>query len=268
MTFYVNRNRPEPIFRQIRDYMREQILSGEWPEHYKLKPELELVETWGVNRGTLRKAIADLIDEGLLITVHGRGTFVASRMIEQPLAEHLVAFSEDLIKKGIPFETMVLEKQVVQPSQRVAALLSLPEPDARVLALSRVRTVQGLRSAVLRNYVVHARCPGIEAVDFSRQGLFATLEHQYRLHLTWGQRTFQAQVASPEIATLLDIAPGAPVMYLEQLTYTKDGKPIELSDIWLRGDRFRLSAIVTRDGDTRMDSAFIGTEPPLSTQNA
>ena len=266
MAFHIDRSRPEPIFKQIREYMREQILAGEWPEHYKLKSELELVETWGINRGTLRKAIADIIEDGLLITVHGRGTFVASRILEQPLAENLVAFSEDLIKKKIPFETAVLEKYVTQPSQRVAALLSLPSPDDRVFALNRVRSVQGSPAVVLRNYIVYARCPGIESLDFTQRGLFATLEHHYRLHLTWGQRTFQAQIASAEIATLLDITPGAPVMYLEQITYTKDGRPIELSDIWLRGDRFRLSAIVTRDGDTHMDSTFVGTEPSYSAQ--
>ena len=56
MVTMIDRTRPEPIYRQIRDWMRQQITSGLWPEHYKLKPETELIEDLGVSRGTLRKA--------------------------------------------------------------------------------------------------------------------------------------------------------------------------------------------------------------------
>jgi len=222
-----------------------------WPEHYKLKSELELVSELGVNRGTIRKAIADLIAEGLLVTIHGRGTFVVSRLLEQPLAEGLIAFSEDLIRKGIPFETRVLEQTVAEASQRVAALLAVPAND-RIFVLKRIRSVRQEPLAIIHNYLLYDRFPNIKDIDFTRQGLFATLENRFHTPLNWGQRTFQAQTANPEIAKLLGVSECDSVMYIEQVTYLADGSPIELSDIWLRGDRVRLSAIVKRDTAIRI----------------
>jgi DNA-binding GntR family transcriptional regulator len=251
MTFTVNRARPEPIYQQIREWMRQQVTSGLWPEHYRLKSELELVAELGVNRGTLRKAIANLIDEGLLVTIHGRGTFVVSHVLEQPLAEGLIAISEDLIRKGIPFETQVIEQTTIPVTQRVAGLLGIPL-GAEVFLLSRVRTVRQEPLAFTQNYLLYNRFPEIRTIDFTRHRLFETLEKQFHLSLSWGQRTFQAQVADEKTARMLGISVYDPVMYIEQVTYLRDGSPIELSDIWLRADRVRLSAIVKRDKDTHV----------------
>jgi DNA-binding GntR family transcriptional regulator len=242
----IDRSIPQPIYVQIREWMRQQITAGLWPEHYKLKSELELVAELGVNRGTVRKAIAQLIAEGLLITIHGRGTFVVSRMLEQPLAEDLIAFSEDLIRKGIPFETQVLAQATEPASPRVAGLLRVPL-DSTIFVLHRVRVVRQEPLARIKNYLPYEHFPQIQQVDFTRQGLFETLEKHFNIPLSWGQRTFEARVADDETARWLAMSPGDPVLYMEQVTYLRSGSPIEFSDIWLRGDRVRLSAIVKRD---------------------
>src|SRR5262249_31754466 len=153
------------------------------------------------------------------------------RLLEQPLAEGLIAFSEDLIRKGIPFETRVLEQGVGQASQRVAALLAVPT-NAEIFVLKRIRSVRQEPLALIHNYLLYERFPNIKDIDFTRQGLFATLENQFRTPLSWGQRTFQAQAADGEIARLLGVSDCDPVMYIEQVTYLADGSPIEQSDIW------------------------------------
>ncbi len=241
----IERNTPKLLYQQIIEWIEQELASGNWPEHFKLKPEIELASDWGVNRGTVRKAIEELVARGRLIRIHGRGTFVASQTLEQPLADRLVAFSEDLIEKNIPFETRVLDQAVVQPSHKVASLLGIPL-DARVFQIKRIRTVAQVPIILLTNYVVHARCPGIESVDFTQHRLFEVLENRFKLDLDWGRRLFQAQAADEAVASQLDISPSDPVMYLEQLVYLRDGSPIEFSRVWLRGDRFRLSAIVKR----------------------
>ena len=234
--------------------MRDQIASGQWPEHYKLPAEYDLAADLGVNRGTVRKAIAQLIAEGLLTTVHGRGTFVSSREIEQSLAARLVAFSEELLGQGIRFHTRVLDQQVQRPDDRVATFLALRR-DAREFALTRVRSVHDEPLALLRNHVRYDRCPGIEALDFTQHRLFETLESTYMLRLGWGQRSFEARRADPAVATLLGIAPGDPVMYLEQVVYLQDDSPIEFSEVWFRGDHFRLSAVVRRTHERWMPAS-------------
>jgi DNA-binding GntR family transcriptional regulator len=239
------RDTPDPLYRQISVWLAQQIASGAWPEHFKLKAEVDLADELGVNRGTLRKAIEELIAQGQLVRIHGRGTFVAGKMLEQPLAERLVAVSEDLEEKGVPFETRVLEQSLTTAPRQITSLLGLSE-GSQVFYLHRVRYVRQAPLIVLNNYVVPRDCPGIQALDFEKHGLFHTLEQCYKLQLDWGRRIFQAESASLEIAEQLAIAACDPVMYFEQVIYLKSGDPIELSEGWIRGDRFRLSSTLKR----------------------
>ncbi|MEP7357674.1 MAG: GntR family transcriptional regulator [Anaerolineales bacterium] len=241
----LQRTLPTPIHRQVAAYLRRQIDTGQWPPHFKLPGEIDLAQQISVSRTTLRRAIKDLTAQGKLVSLHGRGTFVASPALEQPLADSLVAFSEELRRRGIAFETRLLSAAVIAPPARVSSLLGL-KPRERVFALRRVRLVRGAPIIYLENYVAARHCPGIERVDFCQRGLFETLENTFGLSLDWGQRSFQAQVADAALADNLQLEPGAAVMYLEQLVYLASGLPIELSDVWLCGDRFRLSAIVKR----------------------
>ena len=234
-----------PVFQQVERYLRRQVDSGDWPAHFKLPAEVDLARQMNVSRTTLRRAIKALTAQGKLVSIHGRGTFVASQAVEQPLADSLVAFSEELSQQGIAYKTRVISKAIVAPPPRVATLLGLA-PGELVFALRRVRLVRSEPIIYLDNYVAVKHCPGIEKVDFARKRLFETLETTFNLSLDWGQRSFQAQTAGADMARRLGISPAAPVLYLEQLVYLESGAPIELSDVWLRGDRFRLSAMVKR----------------------
>jgi DNA-binding GntR family transcriptional regulator len=241
----IERSGPKLIYQQIVEWMRLQVTSGNWPEHYRLRSEMELSSDLSVSRGTIRKAINQLTQEGLLLTIHGRGTFVASSTIEQPLAEKLVGFSEALMLRNIPFVTHVIEQKLITPPQRIASLLGIPE-STPVLLLKRVRLVRQQPIVVLVNYLNTARCAGIDQVDFEKFRLFETLENHYGLELGWGQRTFQAQSADAATAALLNISTCDPVMYMEQLLYLSDAAPIEFSTLWFKGSSFRLSAMVNR----------------------
>lgn len=241
----ISKEGPTLIYQQVADWIVQQINSGIWPEHYQLPSEFDLADQFGVSRGTIRKAIADLIKKGILIAIHGRGTFVSAKTLEQPLAGQLVTFSEDLIQKGIPFETRVIEQKLLVAPQRIASHLSITGD--MVFYLKRVRSISGKPIVVLENYIAAPLCPGIEQVDFEKERLFEILEKKYRLELGWGWRTFEARSASEEIAALLHGTPCEPVMYMEQIVHLKDSRPIEYSNIWLKGDSFRLSAPVKRD---------------------
>ena len=106
---------PVPVYQQIRDWMYDQIASNAWPEHYKLLAETDLADTLEVSRGTVRKAISELIADGLLVQIHGRGTFVSSNRLEQPLADRLVTFSEDLLPIRCPSRPLYWNKPSCGP---------------------------------------------------------------------------------------------------------------------------------------------------------
>jgi len=241
----IDRSGAMPIYVQLREWMEQRILSGEWQPGTKLKAEAELAEDLELARGTVRKAIEELCAAGLLTRTHGRGTFVSPRPVEQPLAQSMVTHSEVLLAQGIDFTTQVLDCSVVPASTLVATFLQVATGEP-ILRLSRVRTTEGDAVILLHNYVVYRLCPGIERIDFTRMRLFQVLEEQYGLQLSSGHRTFQAQIADEAVAAALQMEPGNAVMHMVQTTYLPDNTPVELSNVWLRGNRFRLSADVER----------------------
>ncbi len=241
----IDRTSPVPIYQQIQAWMREQIVSEAWPEQYQLMAEDDLAIELGVNRGTLRNAIKALIDEGYLVRIHGKGTFVARRVVEQPLAQTLTTFSEGLISHSIPFTTEVIDQRLLLPDEQVAALLDLNEGE-QVFFLERVRAVRGQPTIYLHNFVVARWCPGIERCDFRERRLFDVMERDFKLSIAWGRRSFEARAADERVAAALHLTPGAAVMYARQITFSAQDVALELSDMWIDGGSFRLSALVRR----------------------
>ncbi|KXK20809.1 MAG: GntR family transcriptional regulator [Chloroflexi bacterium OLB15] len=241
----IERSGPIPIYQQIKDWMRHNIHEGTWPEHYQLQAEDELAAELNVNRGTLRNAIKSLTDEGLLIRIHGKGTFVAGKKVEQPLAETLITFSEGLIQQHIAYTTSVLRQEIICADEEMAAIfkVSVEEP---LLCLQRVRYVEHKPIIFFTNYTPVKYFPQIELKDFAHRRLFDVMEYDYRVKISWAQRYFEACVADAQVASALDISVGDPVMYGKQITYSESNIAIEASDIWIRGDSFRLSATVLR----------------------
>jgi DNA-binding GntR family transcriptional regulator len=239
------RDVPTPLHMQISDRLRSRIASGEWPPHYRLRTEPELAADLGVSRGTLRRALTTLIEEGLLVQVRGRGPFVTSNVIEPAIAQKLSSLSEDFASQGISYRTEVLAQEIIAAPRPVAALLDLV-PDQDVLRLERLRTTADGPVARLVNFVRTDLCPRIDTVDFREQTQFGTLEGRYGLSLASGRRTFSAQSASPEVAAALDVPAGSPVQYLEQITYLTDGRPVEYSDVWIHSERLRVTSVLTR----------------------
>jgi GntR family transcriptional regulator len=241
----LERDVPVPLHAQISAAIRREIRSGAWPAHYRLAAEPDLAVSFRVSRGTLRRALRTLIEEGLLVQIRGRGTFVVSSGIEQSIGQELLSLSEGLMREGVAFETSVLSHGLELPPDAPAGLLGLPA-GAAAFQLRRVIAIEGSPVAYLSNWVRTDLCPGIERRDFATASLFGVLEGEYGLHIATGRRTFEAQAAFGPAAEFLQIPVGAPVLYLEQVTYLDDGRQIEYSDVWIRGDRLKLTSLLTR----------------------
>ncbi|MER7971606.1 GntR family transcriptional regulator [Streptomyces sp. NPDC096080] len=241
----IQRDVPTAIHVQISEHIRLRIASGEWPAHYRLKSEPELAQEFGVSRGTLRRALTTLIEEGLLRQVRGRGTFVTSTTIEPAIAQKLSTLSEDFASQGVVTTTTVRECALIVPPKPVAALLDLA-PGTPVLSLTRVRATDEGPVALLSNFVRTDLTPGIERVDFTSASLFGVLEGTYGLKIATARRTFGAEAATPAVAEALALDEGAPVQYLQQVTYLADDRPVEYSDVWIHSGRLRVTSLLVR----------------------
>lgn len=236
---------PQPLNVQVSDVIRQKIISGEWPPDYRLTSEPELAHEFGISRGTLRRAISTLIREGLLVQARGRGTFVTATALEPSIAQKLTTLSEDFALRGEEVTTEVLTVDTMRAPAPVAALLDLGKGQ-EVLHLERVRSSAQGPVTYLVNYVRLDVAPGLENVDFTRQSLFGELESKYGLKISRGRRTFSAVAATAELARRLGVVEGHPLLYLEQITYLADGRPVEYSDVWIHSDRMRVTSLLSR----------------------
>lgn len=242
----LQRRGADPLHLQIERAFRDNIVTGRWPARARLPREPELAAELGVNRGTLRRALAALIAGGLLIAVRGRGTFVASAVLEPSIAQRFRSLSEDFSAQGFTFRTEVKSVTVGLLPLPVRTLLGVPVSTPG-LRLERVFRGTPGPLAYLVNYVRGDDCPGIAEVDFATESLFGTLSRRYGIPIVRGRRTFSAQRASREVADALQVAPGDPVLYLEQVTYTKGGRAIEYSDVWIDSSRVTITSMLERD---------------------
>jgi GntR family transcriptional regulator len=241
----LDRDAPMPLHAQVSEQIRARIVAGEWPPHYRLRSEPELAAEFGISRGTLRRALATLIRDGLLVQVRGRGTYVTSTAIEPSIAQKLTTLAEDFARQGVEASTEVRASEVISAPSPVAALLDL-RPGKPVLRLERLRSTSAGPVAWLVNYVRVDLAPGLERLDLVNRSLFGVLENEYGLKITSGRRTFSATAAEAGIAAALGVPEGFPLLYLEQITYLDDGSPVEYSDVWIHSDRMRVTSLLSR----------------------
>ena len=163
----LDRDAPPTLHSQLADIMREKIRTRVWVPGKRVASEHELMATYGLSRGTVRHAIKSLVDEGLLVQHHGRGTFVPQVGLEQAERACTFALAGPSGVCGWRCEARVLEHKVVSIPDYVATQLNV-EPNASALYLHRVYLDEGKPFACVENWISIARCPGIESVVFDQ----------------------------------------------------------------------------------------------------
>jgi len=217
---------------QLSDIIREKIYSRAWGAGRKIPSEHELMERFGLSRGTVRHAIKSLVDEGLLVQSHGRGTFVAEGGIAHPAGRGTISFAESLREQGKSFTTAVLDQVVLPAPIDVAYELEL-EPGAPMLFLRRVRSVGNEPIMCIESWIAMQRCPGIEKTDFTVEDGNAAVERCSGKRVTHVKVRYTARAAGAEHGGYLHCDESAPILLLEQTISFEDRMPFDWSLSWL-----------------------------------
>ena len=128
----------KPLHAQISDYVMTNIASGEWPVGHLLPTEMELCEQFGVSRASVRTALLHLVNDGYLVRVKGRGTFVTMPQRVEDSTVFIDSFAEEMHRRGQDTQTEVLEFRVMQADEKIRSYLDLPEGSS-VIKLTRLR---------------------------------------------------------------------------------------------------------------------------------
>lgn len=220
-----------PLYLQLAKNLRQHISDGGIDPGNALPSERDLSEMTGMSRVTIRKAIDQLIDEGLLFRKQGLGTFVAPR-IETP-SSTLSSFSDDALRRGEMPGVIWMFKNYATPTEEEAGALEISSK-TEVARLGRVRLLGGEPLAIEHAVVVAKFLPALDQLE---ESLYASLERGGYRPVT-GRQRIRASLATPTEAAILSIAEKSEILRIERLTRLADGTPIEFTRSAYRGDRY------------------------------
>lgn len=220
-----------PRYVWLQQQLREAIGVSKYGVGDALPPERVIAEDFAVSRVTVRRAIDGLVDEGLVVRRHGAGTFVKGR-VEKQFAK-LSSFSEDMQSRGRVPTSRWIDRSEGQVTGDEALSLGLG-PGSSVYRFARVREADGLSMALERSTIAAFALTSAEQVEDS---LYAALEANGCRPVRALQRLRAALIAKAE-ADLLGIEPGAPVLFIERRGFLADGRTVETTLSWYRGDAY------------------------------
>lgn len=221
----------QPLYQQLQRALREAIERGALGPDDALPSERQLAAELGISRITVRKAIDGLAEEGLLIRRQGSGNFVGTR-IEKNFAK-LTSFSEDMRARGRVPSSQWLKKQAGQVTPEEAMRLAL-SPGAQVYRFHRLRFADDEPMALEYCTIAASALPSIDAVDAS---LYDALERAGNRPTRALQR-LRALLLEEDQARLLEAKAGDAGLLVERVGYLRDGRAIELSQSYYRGDTY------------------------------
>lgn len=235
----LDKGSPIPLYYQIADRIREEILTGALPPGSQLPSERELTQRMGVSRMTTRQAVAYLVREGLLDVRPGVGTFVTEPKITHN-ALHLLSFTEQMAERGEAVSSQVLEQTVVMPPKRIAEHLALAEGEATV-RIVRLRLANKTPVLLETTYLPARLCPGLENMDLTTYSLYRLLESEYGLSPQHARQTFEVTTANEYEQQLFDLPVDTTMILMEGVTYDVNEQPVECFKAVYRGDRFKFA---------------------------
>ena len=227
-----------PLHAQLKEKIISEIAAGALKPGDQLPTQKELGAQHEMSHMTVRRALDELIKEGVIRSVRGKGLYVRDQTVATDTGS-LVSFDEQIHRLGMVPSKRVLCAEVIPASTTLANILNVAV-GVPLASLERLLIADNIPVAIIISYLPHNLCPGILEHDLARGSLFATLRQEYGLQLSGAVSIIQSILASKEQAAVLQVHRPAALLSREQMTYLKDGTIVEFSRSFLRGDNYHI----------------------------
>lgn len=231
----VNKKSRIPLYLQLMDIIIEEI-ENNMQEGDQIPSEREICEKYDVSRSTVRQAVAELEREGYIYKVHGKGTFVSPKKLNQDLIK-FYSFTEEVKKMGKTPCSKVLKFEVIGVNSKISSKMKINEGEA-VYKFTRLRLSDNVPMMLEVTYMPYDRFPGITKDDLEKEALYDLLRNRFNTDITMAEETFQPILASEEEVAILEIAESTPSLKIERFTY-ENNSIIEYTVSIARGDKFK-----------------------------
>ena len=219
------------LYKQLQQGLRNAILRHVLTEDDAIPAERDLAEAFGISRITVRKALEGLVDEGFLVRRPGSGTFVAPRV--EKVFSKLSSFSEDMRARGRTSHSQWINRAQGMVTPEEAMIMGL-SPNTLVYRFHRIRYADDVSMAL-----EYSTIPGfaLQSIDSVEDSLYLALELSgFKPHRAL--QRLRSVTISDEHALLLNIPMHSPCLLIERSSFGKDGRAVEYTKSWYRGDSY------------------------------
>ncbi|OPJ64583.1 GntR family transcriptional regulator [Clostridium oryzae] len=239
----IDKSSPIPVYYQLKEEIREKISNSFWKVGECINSERELSEEYGVSRMTVRQALGDLVQEGLLVREKGKGTFVCEPKVKQ---RDMMSFSEVANKLGFKHSTEVIEFKKMKTPIEFSDIIMFEE----IYKIVRLRLIDEVIVAVETVYIPTDYC-GFINEDLLKGSLYQLLA-SYGYEIERSESEIQAILIDDYYKKLFRVDGQIPLLKLSSNNITKDNKLLFVEESIYRSDKYTLEVnILTREGKIR-----------------
>ena len=236
---------PIPLHLAISEQLRHQITNGEFKPGEQLPSEHQLMLQFAVSRITARRAIANLVNQGLVVSQRGKGVFVKEqRKVTYSLSSPMIFFEADMLRQGVTSSIRNLVFKSVSPPSTIRQTLQLSPNQSEVYLQKKLLLLNDVPVAVDITYIL-ANLGKTYAKDLKQHMTFPTLE-QNGVLIDRITATLESTRANPETSEYLGVPLGEPLIVYCYTAYTPAHQPIVTGEALSRGDRLAYSVEIRK----------------------
>ncbi|MGV3488705.1 MAG: GntR family transcriptional regulator [Tuberibacillus sp.] len=240
----IDKQSPVPIYYQIQSYIKDLVDTNRLRPGDTIPSERELTEKFQVSRMTVRQAIMNLVNDGVLYRQKGKGTFVSEVKIEQPL-QGLTSFTEDMKKRGLVPGTRLLSFTIVPADEIVADRLQVQVHEP-VYEIIRIRLADEQPISLESTYLSANLVKGLTD-DIVMKSLYSYIEKNISPSISYANQVIEASIAGKDEIEHLQLKKGSPILLIHRNTFLDNGQPLEWVKSAYRADRYKFVINMTRD---------------------
>jgi GntR family transcriptional regulator len=233
----------EPYYQQLKRILVRDIEANR-TEGDLLPSESDMCRAYSVSRTVVRQALAELENEGMVLKVKGKGTYVTGRKLNTSFVQHSLGFYQSMQQAGHAVRSQTLTLRTEPCGVSLAKLMELAVGE-EVIRFDRVRSVDDRPVQVVRTVLPARLFPGLADLDMTDRSLYEVLAASYGIRPASGHRAIDATALSSEDAHHLRAEAGQPALRIESITRSEQGALFEYYVAIYRGDTFKFELEVT-----------------------
>lgn len=242
----IRQNKLLPLYHQVEQLIRQRIARQEYVAGAQIPSEHELCRELKVSRVTVRQALQELVREGTLLKIQGKGTFVSPGA---PAALPPIKYTgslDELYQRVLKLVVVRVEISRVAATPPMRRTLELPETETELTCIKRVRHMNDEPFSFTVNYLPTAIGDRVRKDALYTVPLLAMLEEEMKIPIVRASETVEAAPADQDVAGRLQIPVLYPVMHVSRVMFTEGDKPFELVETFYRADKYQYSVSLSR----------------------